>query len=78
MIAVVNWCVLLRDLWRRLSRCVWELSLGDGRGKWLIGSHPTFVKGELMDSSSRVLLDGASMGGMISHKCPKLSIAGLS
>lgn len=70
---MVNWCLLLQDLWRRFSRCLWELLLGDVRGKWLIGSYPTFVKDELMGLSSRVLLDCASMSGMISHECPKLS-----
>lgn len=47
--------------------------LGDVRGKWLIGSYPMIVKGELMGISSRALLDCASMSGMISHECPKLS-----
>lgn len=45
--------------------------MGDVRRKWFIGSHPTLVKGELMGISSQILLDHASMSGMVSHKCPK-------
>lgn len=49
-------------------------AMGDIRRKWFIGSHPILVKGELTGISSQVLLDYASMSGMVSHKCPKLSI----
>lgn len=48
--------------------------LGDARGKWSIGFHPTLVKGELLGISSLVLLDCASTSDMVSSKCLKPSI----